>query len=160
MFVYYMMGKMACILLSFQVATILSFNEPIDIFVYGKGQNNEYINMQISSDNKVLVLKPLKKDIESNLYVKTKKNEYNFKIKFSKDKPHKFLKINKASKDKKYILKKDNKKIAIFEGEQSTWIHNNSNKDVKINETIIQKKEKAYFGKGFPLYISKRRIWN
>lgn len=151
-------GKVSTILLSMNLATVLTFNQPIRTVVYGG--NGSALTAQKVNNEKTLVLKPRTKNINSNLLVVTKDQQYNFFLKIDEKKPHSFLNIVPAKKRGTTRTVKQTKYFEIREGQDFVIIKNRSSRKMIVNGENLRPGYKTVLSKGAPVFINETRVFN
>lgn len=152
------LNSIASLFLNMSFVTVLTFEHPIDIHSYGSHQTDIY--SKVSTDGKTLILKPLTKNIDTNMVVITSGGTYNFllKVENSKAKSHKFVAVKNGKHDSFFTKVKETRGYEIFEGEYSIRIKNKLATKLNINDKIIGSKELAHIPKGPPVFINGERV--
>ncbi|QDK42394.1 hypothetical protein DOM21_13255 [Bacteriovorax stolpii] len=144
------------VFLSANLITTLSFKDDVRTFIYG-GTKDE-IFTELANNNKTLVIKAKKKDIETNLIVVTSKNRYYFKVMESDRFPHQFVEVEDGMINTNFKKIKETPSYDLFEGTSSVMIVSKKKEGIDVNGVNVLAKE--YFSKGVPLFIDGIRILN
>ena len=158
MIFYILQNQIATLFVALGLITTLSFDSEILSYVYGGGESELYSSL--TQDNKTLVLKPKKDELDSNLLVQTKQGNFYFDLKSNKANPHKFITVKAGVVNQSYRQLKTMGKIEVWEGESSLLIKNNSNSQIIVNGTLIQELGQGHASKGAPLMINSQRVLN
>jgi hypothetical protein len=151
-------GKVTTIFLSMNIATVLTFSEPVKTYLYG-GESTALFSQRVNNQ-KTIVLKPIKKNIESNFLVITKSRQYNFYFKLDNKRPHDFVIVqNGFVMGATRTIKKSND-IEIREGGSFLRIKNRSKKPFVLNHEVVLPGKSVNASKGGPLIINGTRILN
>lgn len=106
----------AAIYLSLNSLTVISFDAPIES--YFLGTSKEYVFSALSKDRKTLILKAIKKTKATNIFVKTKSDQFVFSLNFRK-KSSGNLHIKRAKRNDSYQLLKREATFALYKGKTS-----------------------------------------
>jgi len=149
-------NQITTLCLSLNLLTTMSFNDDIRSYIYGG--NKEEVFLEISNNNKTLVMKSKKKDINTNMLVVTSKNKYYFHVKTDESIPHQFIEINDGEINSafKKVLEKDT--YEILQGTSSLLIVNKTKNPLTVNGIKVISKE--YFSLGVPIVLNGERILN
>ena len=149
-------NQITTLFLSLNLLTTMSFNDDIRSYIYGG--NKEEVFLEISNNNKTLVMKSKKKDINTNMLVVTSKNKYYFHVKTDESNPHQFIEINDGEINSafKKVLEKDT--YEILQGTSSLLIVNKTKNPLTVNGIKVISKE--YFSLGVPIILNGERILN
>ncbi|MFA6236265.1 MAG: hypothetical protein WC635_02970 [Bacteriovorax sp.] len=149
-------NQITTLFLSLNLLTTMSFNDDIRSFIYGG--NKEEVFLEVSNNNKTLVMKAKKKDINTNMLVVTNKNKYYFHVKLDESTPHQFIEINDGEINSafKKVIEKDT--YEILQGTSSLLIVNKTKNPVTVNGIKVISKD--YFSLGVPIILNGERILN
>ncbi len=149
-------NQITTLFLSLNLLTTMSFNDDIRSFIYGG--NKEEVYLEISNNNKTLVMKGKKKEINTNMLVITSKNKYYFHVRLDENNPHQFIEVNDGEINSafKKIVEKDT--YEILQGTSSLLIVNKTKNPITVNGQKIISKE--YFSLGVPIILNGERILN
>ena len=150
------LGHFASIFLSHNFSTTLEFPEPIEQVIYGGSKRDFFI--YLSKNKKTLTVKPLDKNLNSNLTIITQEKNYNFWIKIDNEKPHVSIKIKEGRKDLSFKTVFENNALKIQEGETSTLIINKNKNPINVNGINVL--SQSYFSKGIPFIVNNLRVFN
>lgn len=114
--VYLVKNFLLTISLSLNSITVLNFDTPIDSYFLGTSQ--EFIYSTLSKDKKSLILKGLKRGKESNLFVKTKTDQFAFSLYYGESGP-KNLQIKRAKGNQTYEFLRKEKDFTLYRGRTS-----------------------------------------
>lgn len=142
--------------LSANLITSLTFKDEVRSFIYG-GVKEEVFS-ELANNNKTLVIKAKKKDIDTNLIIVTTKNRYYFSVKGTNKYSHQFIEIEDGAINSNFKKIKETDNYEIFEGMTSLMVVNKSKNPVIVNGVEVSAKE--YFSKGTPLILDGHRILN
>lgn len=142
--------------LSANLITSLTFKDEVRSFIYG-GVKEEVFS-ELANNNKTLVIKAKKKDIDTNLIIVTTKNRYYFSVKGTDKYSHQFIEIEDGAINSNFKKIKETDNYEIFEGMTSLMVVNKSKNPVIVNGVEVSAKE--YFSKGTPLILDGHRILN
>lgn len=149
-------NQITTLFLSLNLLTTMSFNDDIRSYIYGG--NKEEVFLEISNNNKTLVMKAKKKEINTNMLVVTSKNKYYFHVKLDESNPHQFIEISDGEINSafKKVIEKDN--YEILQGTSSLLIVNKTKNPITVNGQKVISKE--YFSLGVPIILNGERILN
>ncbi len=137
--------------------TTLIFNERVVRPHHGKSKSELYLER--SPDGKMLFLKGLGREIDTNLSVPTQSGKlYSFRIKTGKI-AHSIVRVMDGKKDSlfKSVYTKD--LIEIEEGKYSLRLFNNQNKQISVNQVQIPSKGKIELPKGPAVFVNGERFY-
>lgn len=135
----------------------LIFEEPVVRPHHGMSKNDLYLER--SPDGKMLFIKALGKEIDTNLSVPTASGKlYSFRVKTGKI-AHSIVRVKDGKKDELYksVLVKDS--IEIEEGKYSLRLFNNRDKEIAVNMVRIPAKGRIELPKGPAVYVNGRRFF-
>ena len=149
-------NQITTLFLSLNLLSTMSFSDDIRSYIYGG--NKEEVFLEISNNNKTLVMKAKKKEINTNMLVVTSKSKYYFHVKIDESNPHQFIEINDGEINSafKKILEKDN--YEILQGTSSLLIVNKTKNPITVNGQKVISKD--YFSLGVPIILNGERILN
>lgn len=149
-------NQITTLFLSLNLLTTMSFSDDIRSFIYGG--NKEEVFLEVSNNNKTLVMKAKKKDINTNMLVVTSKNKYYFHVKLDESPPHQFIEINDGEINSafKRVLEKDT--YEILQGTSSLLIVNKTKNPITVNGIKVISRD--YFSLGVPIILNGERILN
>lgn len=142
--------------LSANLITTLSFNDDIRSFVYGG--NKEDVFLELTNNNKTLVIKAKKKDLHTNMLIMTSKGRYYFDVKIDEKKPHQFIEINDGQVNSAFKSIFATDKYEILQGVTSVLFINKTKVSIEVNG--LQVKSKEHFSLGVPIIVNGERILN
>ena len=153
---YILANQITSLFLSLNLLTTLSFTDDVRSFIYGG--NKEDIFLELANNNKTLVIKAKKKDIDTNMLIVTSKGRYYFHVKFDERNPHQFIEINDGEINSafKSILEKSS--YEILQGGTSVLFVNKTKSAMDVNG--IQVTSKEHFSLGVPIIVNGERILN
>lgn len=154
MIFYLLLNHIATIFVKMGVLTTLSFESPIINFVYGGGSE---VFIEVTNNQKTLIIKPNKKLKGSNLLIITKRRKYYFNLEYS-NKAYKFIEIKPGRINHSYSKTISKSSYEILEGKTSLLFRNKSKKSIWVNEFEIKKRK--YLSKGIPLTINQHNKKN
>lgn len=154
---YILARSLIYLFLSVNHPTTLIFDEPVEYVSAGREGD---FSLHRSNNQKILVIRPLKDNFETDMIVITKDHHYQFKINAPKqsEKTHSLVYIHNGALDRSYVLKYESEKIRILEGETSTLIQNKTKKGISVNDIEITKD--GNFSKGIPFIVDGERVLN
>lgn len=154
---YILARSLIYLFLSVNHPTTIIFDEPVEYISAGKEGD---FSVHRSNNQKILVIRPLKENFETDMIIITKDHHYQFKIKEPKslEKTHTLVYVHEGVINRSYVLKYESEKVRILEGETSTLIQNKSKKGISVNETEILKD--TNFSKGIPFIVDGERVLN
>ncbi|MEA9358449.1 TrbG/VirB9 family P-type conjugative transfer protein [Bacteriovorax sp. PP10] len=153
---YILANQITSIFLSLNFLTTLSFGDDIRSYLYGGNKDEVFI--ELANNNKTLVIKAKKKELDTNMLVVTSKNKYYFHIKFDEKNPHQFIEIYDGEINSAFKKILDKSSYEILQGGSSLLFVNKTNKPILVNEQLVQSKE--YFSLGVPIIVNGERILN
>ena len=153
---YILSNQITSLFLSMNLLTTMSFSDDIRSYIYGGNKDEVYL--EVSNNNKTLVLKAKKKEINTNMLVVTSKSKYYFHVSLDESTPHQFIEINDGEINStfKKILEKEN--YEILQGGSSLLFVNKTKIPITVNGQKIQSKD--YFSLGVPIIVNGERILN
>jgi hypothetical protein len=152
---FYILAKCTAILfLSLQNPTTLVFEEPIEFMSLGK---NGSVEVHRSKNKKILVLQA-KRELEAQMVVLTKNQNFQFKIKSLQSNYHPLVHIHAGAINKTYVNKLETSDFKILEGDSSILFQNKKEEPILVNDVLVKREE--YFSKGSPLLMNEQRIFN
>ena len=154
---YILARSLVYLFLTISHPTTLVFDEPVEYVSAGKDGD---FSLHRANNQKIIVIRPLKENFETDMIVLTRDHHYQFKIKEPKlnDKTHSFIYVHEGTPNRSYVLKFENENIKILEGETSTLIQNKTKKPLMVNDSTIG--HEAIFSKGIPFLINNERVLN
>ncbi len=141
--------------LSVASPTTLVFNEPIEYISAGK---NGDVTIHRSNNKSMIVVQPLKEQLNTNMIVITKTNHFHFKIQTNGSKPHDIVYIYPGKVNTTFLKRLETEDFKILEGDSSVLLLNSSKSPMKVNDQIVEREQ--YFSKGVPLFVNDHRILN
>lgn len=153
---YILMDHITTLFISLGLLTTLSFDSVVTSYLYGGSKEDLFI--KLTNNQKTLAIKPLRKEVDSNLLVITKNRKYYFDIKYDQRKPHEFVEVKQGLINHGMKMLTSRKGYEVLEGATSILIINKSNKSLLVNKRKIEKK--GYFSKGVPIFIEGNRVLN
>ena len=153
---YILSNQITSLFLSMNLLTTMSFSDDIRTYIYGGNKDEVYL--EVSNNNKTLMMKAKKKEINTNMLVVTSKNKYYFHVSLDESSPHQFIEINDGEINSafKKILEKEN--YEILQGGSSLLFVNKTKNPITVNGQKIQSKD--YFSLGVPIIVNGERILN
>lgn len=153
---YILSNQITSLFLSMNLLTTMSFSDDIRFYIYGGNKDEVYL--ETSNNNKTLVMKAKKKEINTNMLVVTSKSKYYFHVSLDETTPHQFIEINDGEINStfKKILEKEN--YEILQGGSSLLFVNKTKIPITVNGQKIQSKD--YFSLGVPIIVNGERILN
>lgn len=153
-----LVGKVSTIFLSVNLATVLTFKDPIKTTVFG-GDSASLFAQRVNNE-RTLILKPNKKGINSNLLVVTKSNQYNFYVKSDEKNPHDFIQVvNATTSGSSRTIQKTNL-FEMREGRGFILFKNNSSFVMEVNKESLKAGYSTFIPKGAPVILNGKRIYN
>jgi hypothetical protein len=149
-------NSVTTLFLSANLITSLTFKDEVRSFIYGGVK--EEVFTELANNNKTLVMKARKKEIDTNLIIVTTKNRYYFSVKATDKNSHQFIEIEDGAINTNFKKIKVTEALEVFEGVSSLMVVNKSKTPVNVNGEEVVAKE--YFSKGVPLIIEGRRTLN
>lgn len=153
---YILMDHITTLFVSLGLLTTLSFDSEVTSYLYGGSKEDFFI--KLTNNHKTLAIKPLRKEIDSNLLVITKNRKYYFDVKYDQGRPHQFIEIKQGLINHGMKRIDSRSKYEALEGETSILIINKSKGPLLVNKRKIKKK--GYFSKGVPIFIEGNRVLN
>lgn len=144
----------ALIFLKPDFPTTLKFDAPIEFVSLGK--ENKFFKY-LSSDRKILVIKPLRKSFDIPMVIITKNESFQFRLKNSIQQTSSFYQIKKGKKDFLFQLKKETKNWTLLVGQTTLKVRKKSEKTLNINFTNVEKAV-SLLPKGTILLINQKRV--
>jgi hypothetical protein len=153
---YILSNQITSLFLSMNLLTTMSFSDDIRFYIYGGNKDEVYL--EVSNNNKTLVMKAKKKEINTNMLVVTSKSKYYFHVSLDESTPHQFIEISDGEINStfKKILEKE--KYEILQGGSSLLFVNKTKIPITVNGQKIQSKD--YFSLGVPIIVNGERILN
>ena len=149
-------NTISALFLSANLITSLTFKDEVRSFIYG-GPKEEVFS-ELANNNKTLVMKAKKKDIDTNLIIVTTKNRYYFSVKSVDKYSHQFIEVEDGAINSTFRKIKETDSFQIYEGMTSLMVVNKSKSPLIVNGVEVTAKE--YFSKGTPLILDGHRILN
>lgn len=149
-------NQITTLFLSLNLLTTMSFNDDIRSFIYGG--NKEEVYLEVSNNNKTLVIKAKKKEINTNMLVITNKNKYYFHVRLDENNPHQFIEVNDGEINSAFKKIVDKDSYEILQGTSSLLIVNKTKNSITVNGQKVISKE--YFSLGVPIILNGERILN
>ena len=149
-------NTITALFLSANLITSLTFKDEVRSFIYG-GPKEEVFS-ELANNNKTLVIKAKRKDIDTNLIIVTTKNRYYFSVKSDEKHPHQFVEVEDGAINSNFRKIKETDRFELFEGMSSLMVVNKSKSPIIVNGMEVTDKE--YFSKGTPLILDGHRILN
>lgn len=156
MIFYILANQITSLFLSMNLLTTLSFNDDIRSFIYGG--NKDEVVIEVANNNKTLVLKAKKKEIDTNMLIVTAKNKYYFHVKLDEKNPHQFVEINDGEINSAFKKVLDRENFEILQGGSSLLFVNKSKVPIVVNGQKVMTKD--YFSLGVPIIVNEERILN
>jgi hypothetical protein len=153
---YILANQITSLFLSMNLLTTLSFSDDIRSFIYGG--NKDEVFLEVSNNNKTLVIKAKKKDINTNMLVATSKNKYYFHVKLDEANPHQFVEVYDGEINSAFKKIMDKETYEIMQGGSSLLFVNKTKSPIIVNEQKVLSKE--YFSLGIPIIVNGERILN
>lgn len=153
---YILANQITSLFLSLNLLTTLSFSDDIRSFLYGG--NKEEIFIEVANNNKTLVIRAKKKDIDTNMLVVTSKNKYYFRVKLDERNPHQFVEVYDGEINSAFKKVLDKENFEILQGGTSLLFVNKSKIPILVNEQKVINKD--YFSLGVPIIVNGERILN
>lgn len=154
---YILARSLVYLFLSINHPTTLVFDEPVEYVSAGREGD---FSLHRANNQKIIVLRPLKENFETDMIVITKDHHYQFKIKEPKpnEKSHSFIYVHNGEANRSYVHKYESEQVKILEGESSTLVQNKTKNSIVINDTQIDRE--GTFSKGIPFIINGERVFN
>jgi hypothetical protein len=155
---FYVLAKsMIFLFLSPNHPTTLVFDEPVEYISAGREGD---FDLHRARSQKIIVMRPLKQFIETDMIVITKDHHYQFKLKEDLDSKssHSFVNIYEGVVNRSFEKKLETDSYKVFEGETSSWVVNKSKIPINVNGMEVVRD--GYFSKGSPILINNQRVWN
>ena len=149
-------GQMTTLFLSMGLLTTLTFNNPIESFLYGGSKEDVFF--KVTNNSKTLAIKPNQKKRFSNLLVVTKKDRYYFNIDYDEKSPHQFVEVRRGVKNHALQEKLSTEKFQVLEGNSSLLFINKKDGPIQVNGKDV--KRRHYFSKGVPILVEGERVLN
>lgn len=151
---------MIFLFLSTNHPTTLVFDEPVEYISAGREGD---FDLHRARNQKIVVMRPLKPFIETDMIVITKDHHYQFKLKevnpnLEAQKSHSFINIYEGTINRSFEKKLETDSFKVFEGETSSWVINKSKTPINVNGVEVIRD--GYFSKGSPILINNQRVWN
>lgn len=157
---YILTKSMIYLFLSTNHPTTLVFDEPVEYISAGREGD---FDLHRARNQKIVVMRPLKPFIETDMIVITKDHHYQFKLKevnasLEGGKSHSFVNIYEGAINRSFEKKLESDLFKVYEGETSSWIINKSKTPINVNGVEVIRD--GYFSKGSPIIINNQRVWN
>ncbi len=158
---FYILAKsMIFLFLSTNHPTTLVFDEPVEYISAGREGD---FDLHRARNQKIVVMRPLKPFIETDMIVITKDHHYQFKLKevnasIEAQKSHSFINIYDGEINRSFEKKLESDSFKVFEGETSSWVINKLKTPINVNGVEVIRD--GYFSKGSPIIINNQRVWN
>lgn len=137
--------------------TTLVFKEPVGVVHHGLSKSELFV--QRSMDGKMLFLKALGVQVNTNLNVPTKSGKlYSFRIKSGKT-PHSIVQVLDGRRDTLYKNSFTKEKIEIEEGKNSLRLTNHRKNLIQVNSIEVSPKERIFLPKGPSIFINNERFY-
>jgi type IV secretory pathway VirB9-like protein len=158
---YMFLNIFAPLIINDQFVTTLVFNESVQM--PHTGVSNNKIFLQLSPDSKMLFIKSLGLQVETNLNVIGSSGYlYSFLVK-SGDRPHTLVQVkdgvNESRSQRSFKRVKNSQGVRVEESRYVARVINKSKNKIQVNSRNLNINEKLYLTKGAPIFISGKRVY-
>lgn len=153
---YMFLNVFAPIIISDNYLTTLVFNEPVHLH---SGASESKLFIKKSKNSKMIFLKALGQELETNLNVVTDSGAlYSFLI-IRGNKPHSTIQIRNGKKDTLFKQVRNVRGVLIEEAKNVIRVTNKRDTTIEVNYITIQPKSSYEYSGGAPIILDGVRVY-
>lgn len=143
----------AYIFLALGKPTTLMLESPLEFISLA---SEDAIEVSVSQNKKIVVLKPLKKLDDIPISLVTGKGNFQLRARYETGEYTQLASLSQGKKDASFSKVYESSQFRVLEGESSLKIENKSKNNLRVNS--ISSKSDQMACKGSPLYVGNRRV--